>query len=59
KWVKAPVAEELPPRFLPFACRGRHRRLRFSCVTHLREYVTNGKMESKTKWEVNIICLTF
>lgn len=21
---------------------------------HLREYVTNGKMESKTKWEVKI-----
>ncbi|WP_298470082.1 hypothetical protein, partial [uncultured Psychrobacillus sp.] len=27
-----PVAEELPPRFSPFACRGRYRRLRFSCL---------------------------
>ena len=30
KWVIAAVAEELPPRNSPFACRGRDRRFRFS-----------------------------
>ncbi|MER2261199.1 MAG: hypothetical protein ABS934_04240, partial [Psychrobacillus sp.] len=33
KWIKAPVAEELPPRFSPFACQGRDRRLRFSMMS--------------------------
>ena len=27
------MAEELPPHFSPFACRGKHRRLRFSYLS--------------------------